>query len=153
MFFNDGRMRHTQVLGLFVLISTLTATAQVFPSGSGSCAVAASGVEDCNWVSTIDLHRAVASKTTPAADKSSPLVFTTRFILAPGALLDSRQIVGGEVLIVGKNTGEITNEKKSPSSQIEVFDGLVMLMPKGEPYLLRNIGQFEVDLLLIEIRK
>lgn len=146
-------MRHPRMLWPFVLISTLTATAQVFPSSSGSCAVAANGLEDCDWVSTIDLHRTTAGKRTAVAHKASRSLFTTRFILAPGAPLDSRQIVGGEVLIVGKNKGEITNEKKSSSDRINVYDGLVMYMPKGERYLLRNIGQSEVDLLLIQIRK
>jgi len=146
-------MRHPQLLCLIVLINALSAKAQVFPSASGSCAVAASGVGDCNWVSTVDLHRANPSTAASAPDKSSRSVVTTRFILAAGALLDSRQIVGGEVLIVGKNNGEISNEKKPLANHINVFDGLVMLMPKGEPYLLKNIGQSEVDLLLIEIRK
>jgi hypothetical protein len=146
-------MRHPQILCVLVLISTLAATAQVFPSSNGSCTVAASGVEGCNWLSAVNLHRAAPNKTTSVAEKSSPSVFTTRFILAPGALLDSRQIVGREVLILGKNNGEIRNEKKSSSGHIDVFDGLVMYMPKGEPYLLRNVGQFNVDLLLVEIRK
>lgn len=146
-------MRHPQFLCVLLLVSALTATAQIFPSSNGSCTVAASGVEGCNWLSAVDLHRAVRKKATSVADKSSAQVFTTRFILAPGALLDSQQIFGGEVLIVGKNNGEIINEKKSPFGRIDVFDGMVMLMPKGEPYLLRNVGQSEVDLLLIEIRK
>ena len=88
-----------------------------------------------------------------AAAAETPALFITRYILAPDASLDSRSIVGGEVLIVGKNDGEISNEKKSSSNHINVFDGLVMLMPPGEPYLLKNIGKGNVDLLLIEIRK
>lgn len=145
-------MRHLQILCLFALISAIATSAQMFPSSNGSCTVAAGGVEGCNWVSTIDLHRAPHDKRVAEKHKTNRSVFTTRFILAPGALLDSRQIVGGEVLIIGKNNGEIRNERKS-FDRINVYDGLVMLMPKGEPYLLRNIGQSEVDLLLIQIRK
>jgi hypothetical protein len=54
---------------------------------------------------------------------------------------------------VGRNNGEVINEKKSPPSHINVFDGLVMLMPKEEPYLMRNIGKENVELLVIEVRK
>ncbi len=146
-------MRLSQVLGLYVLISALSATAQVFPSSNGSCRVAASGAEGCNWISGIGPRKIRPRKTASAADESIPALITERLLLAPGASLDSRSIVGEEVLIVGKNNGEISNEKKSPFGRIDVFDGMVMLMPKGEPYLLKNVGQFEVDLLLVEIRK
>lgn len=57
------------------------------------------------------------------------------------------------MLIVGREMGELVNEKKSPPAIINVFKGLVMLMPKDEPYLFRNIGRDSVELLLIEIRK
>jgi len=61
--------------------------------------------------------------------------------------------VGGEVLIVGRNEGEVVNEKRSPPTHINVWDGSVMLMPKEEPYLLRNVGKESVKLLVIEVRK
>lgn len=80
-------------------------------------------------------------------------LYVTRFILMPGASLDSQTIVGGEVLIVGMNKGEVINEKRSRSSHISVFDGWVVLMPKEEPYLLRNVGKAPLDLLVIEVRK
>ena len=115
-------MRHLQILCLTVLLSALTARAQVLPSASGSCSGA-------GW-----------QKSGPGC---RPLVFRR----------DSRQVVGGEILIVGKNNGEIRNEKKPSQDRINIYDGLVMLMPKGEPYLLRNVGKDDIDLLLIEIRK
>lgn len=143
-------MRHLQLFSLFLLISALTAKAQVFPSSSGSCRVTATGFEGCNWMSGGAPQKSPIKRT---AAPETPALFITRLLLAPGASIDSQSIVGGEVLIVGKNTGEISNEKKSLPNHINVFDGLAMLMPKGEPYLLRNVGQAEVDLLLIEIRK
>jgi mannose-6-phosphate isomerase-like protein (cupin superfamily) len=51
------------------------------------------------------------------------------------------------------NNGELVNEKKFPQSHVAVSTGLVMLMPKGEPYLLRNIGKENLDLLVIDVRK
>jgi mannose-6-phosphate isomerase-like protein (cupin superfamily) len=146
-------MRYVPMFSLFALLSGLTAMAQVLPTSSGSCSIAASGLQGCNWMSGVSLRKATASKTTDLADNSRSALFVTRFILAPGAPLDSRTIVGGEVLIVGRNNGEVINEKKSPPSHINVYDGSVMLMPKEEPYLLRNIGKESVELLVIEVRK
>jgi|HubBroStandDraft_6_1064221.scaffolds.fasta_scaffold1283537_1 hypothetical protein len=141
-------MRHFPMLCVFALVGGLTVTAQVLPTSSGSCVVAASG-GGCDWVSAISLRGMETSKTT---DDSRSALFVTMFKLAPGHPLDSRAIVGGEVLIIGRNNGEIINEKKSPPNRIYVYDGSVMLMSKGEPYLLRNIGKDYLDLLVIEVR-
>ena len=104
-------------------------------------------------MSGVPLRIANKSKTAGLAADSRSALFVTLFRLAPGAPLDSQAIVGGEVLIVGRNSGEIINEKESPPSQINVYDGSVMLMPKKSPYLLRNIGKESVELLVIEVRK
>jgi hypothetical protein len=150
-------MRRLPAICLFISISIVTAAAQIMPKSRGSCGVAASSVASCDWVSAINTRRAATSQTTgetsDLAHDSGPTLFVTTFILAPAAPLDSRQIVGGEVLIVGRNKGEVVNEKKSPPARINVYEGLVMLMPKDEPYLLRNIGKDNLELLLIEIRK
>jgi hypothetical protein len=137
---------------LFALLGALTATAQIMPTASGSCSVAPSGVHGCSWLSAVNLRNATTSKTTGAADDSLSALIVTRFVLAPGAPLNP--LVGGtDVLIVGMNNGELLNEKKSPRSHVNVSNGLVMLMPKEEPYLLRNIGKENLELLVIEVRK
>jgi mannose-6-phosphate isomerase-like protein (cupin superfamily) len=51
------------------------------------------------------------------------------------------------------NNGEFVNEKKSPPSHVNVSSGSVILMPKEEPYLLRNVGKESLELLVIEVRK
>ena len=56
------------------------------------------------------------------------------------------------MIIVGMNNGE-TRERESPLSHVNVSNGLVMSMPKEEPYLLRNIGKENLELLVIEVRK
>ena len=91
-------------------------------------------------------------KTADAATDSRPELFVTRCILAPGAPLNPL-VEGTDVLIVGMNSGELVNEKKSPQSHVNVSSGLVMLMPKEQPYLLRNIGKVNLELLVIEVRK
>ena len=88
---------------------------------------------------------------THSVDDEQSALFVTRYILAPGAPLN-QPVEGTEDLIVGMGNGELLNEKKSQQSHITVFDGLVMLMPKQEPYQLRNVGKESLTLLLIEIR-
>ena len=104
-------------------------------------------------MSAVSLRRATTSKPTDLANDSRSALFVTRFILAPGAPFDSQSIVGGEVLIVGRNNGEVINEKNSPPTHINVYDGSVMLMPREEAYLLRNVGKQSIELLVIEVRK
>ena len=149
-------MRRLPAICVLTSISIITGAAQTMPKSSGSCGVAASAVASCNWISTINIRKASTSQTTDESDlahDSSPALFLTRFILAPGAPMDSREIVGGEVLIIGRNKGEVVNERKAPPIRIDVYEDLVMLMPKDEPYLLRNVGKDNLELLLIEIRK
>jgi len=51
------------------------------------------------------------------------------------------------------NDGELANEIKLPQTHVNVTNGSVVLMPKEETYLLRNIGKQNLELLVIEIRK
>ncbi len=103
-------------------------------------------------MSGVSLRKASTSKTTHPVDDGRSALFVTRYILAPGAPLNP-PIEGTEVLVVGMNNGELVNEKKLPQSHVNVSGGLVMLMPKEEPYLLRNIGNENLELLVIEVRK
>ena len=128
-------MRYILAFCLFLLFSGYCA-GQVLPASQGSCSVSPSGLERCEWM---------------GGAKDSKL-FVTRFILAPGAPL-SRPVEGRDDLIIAMNHGEFVNEKKSPVSHVPLSNGLVMLMPKEEPYLLRNVGKENVELLLIEITK
>jgi mannose-6-phosphate isomerase-like protein (cupin superfamily) len=103
-------------------------------------------------MSAITLRKAGTTKTADTVADSRPKLFVTRCILAPGAPLNPL-VQGTDVLIVGMNDGELVNEKKSPQGHVTVSSGLVMLMPKEEPYLLRNIGKENLELLVIEVRK
>ena len=60
---------------------------------------------------------------------------------------------GDDILIVGMGDGELVNEAKAPQNHVNVTNGFVMLMPKDEPYLLRNIGEKSLDLVVIDVRK
>jgi hypothetical protein len=138
-------MRYVTAFCLFVLLSGQHIRAQVLPSSNGGCSISASGLMDCDWASTVTLRGPVPKK--PRSE-----VFVTRCILAPGAPLNPL-VKGREILIIGMNDGELINEKMSPQKHINVSKGLVMLMPKKEPYLLRNVGKESLELLVVEVRK
>jgi hypothetical protein len=102
---------------------------------------------DCDWASAINLRRAGTPKAIDTPADSRPKLFVTRYILTPGAPLNPR-VEGTDVLIVGMNNGELVNEKKPGQRQIDISNGSVMLMPKEEPCLLRNIGKANLELLV-----
>ncbi len=145
-------MRYVTAFCVFVLLSSHSIEAQVLPTSSGACSISASGLESCEWLSALTSRKAAMTKTADTAADSRPKLLVTRCILAPGAPLN-RPVEGTDVLVVGMNDGELVNEKKSPQNHVNVSSGLVMLMPKEEPYLLRNIGKENLELLVIEVRK
>jgi mannose-6-phosphate isomerase-like protein (cupin superfamily) len=144
-------MRYMPAFCLLLLFSGHIAAGQVLPASNGSCSVSPSGVECCQWLTGGSLRKTDSSKTTNASDDNGSGLFVTRYLLAPGAPLNT-PIEGREVVIVGMNNGELVNEKKSPQSRMNVSNDSVMLMPKEEWYLLRNIGKLNLELLVIEIR-
>lgn len=144
-------MRFRFSVCLLVWLS-IVATAQVLPTSTGSCAVSASGLEDCDWTAAMALHRGDPNKSAGAAKDERSQVFVTRFILSPAASFRA-PVAGHDNFIVGMSDGELVNEAKSPPTHTYVSNGSVILMPKEEPYLLRNVGKQRLDLLLIEHRK
>jgi len=118
---------------------------------SGSCGVSAVGAMGCDWMSAVNLRLKDGTTKGNPADKN-PELFTTRYVLTPGAPLDMPK-TGQDTLIVVMNAGEVVNERSTSHSQLDVWNGLVMMMPKDEPFLLRNVGKQNLELLLIEVRK
>ena len=82
----------------------------------------------------------------------SPQLYVTRFNLSPGASL-TPLVEGQEALIFGMGDGELVNEKKSPPAHVNVRNGSMVLMPREQHYLLRNIGKQELDVLVVQVRR
>ena len=102
----------------------------------------------CNWLSALTV---LADKKTENGNGKTKL-FVTHYTLAPGAPLRT-PVEGYDNLVVGMNDGELANETKLPQTHVNVTTGSVVLMPKEETYLLRNIGKQNLELLVIEVRK
>ena len=137
-------MRFSLTLLLFIVPVAFGANGQEMPTSNGFCSVSASGVMGCEWLSTPPIRwpNGEISKVSPKG------VVVTRFRLAPGAPLH-RMNEGKDVLIVGMGDGELVNEAKASTSHTDIKNGFVILMPKEEPYLLRNIGEKDLELLVI----
>lgn len=63
----------------------------------------------------------------------------------------TRMVAGEDELIVGMGKGELANEAKSPPVDVSVSEGSVFLMPRDEPYKLRNVGKQDVEVLVIRL--
>jgi hypothetical protein len=143
-------MKSSLTLCVLLALCGFAATAQTMPTSSGSCGVSPSGLMSCDWLSTPPVTFNADSTQRPKPVPKG--VFVTRYTLAPGAPL-RRTNEGQDVLVVAMSDGAIVNEAKTPQTQLHVTNGLVMLMPKEEPYQFRNIGKKTVDLLVIDVQK
>jgi hypothetical protein len=83
-------------------------------------------------------------------DKS--VLITTTYALAPGAPL-TRGVYGYDDLIVALSDGSLRNEAKTDGQPFSVAATQTFLMPRGEAYRLRNVGDKELRVLVIELRK
>jgi hypothetical protein len=145
-------MKYASTLWVFFFCNSFVATAQVLPTSSGSCSVSGSGIMGCEWLSTPPVRWAEGNKSNNSAPKGRTEVFVTRFTLSPGAPLNSL-VEGHEVLIVGMSDGELVNETSSPRTNISLWNGSVVFMPKEDHYLLRNNGKQDVQLLVVDVRR
>jgi hypothetical protein len=141
-------MKTPIALCVIALCGSLIATAQVPLSGCG-CSVSSS-VVSCNCASAVPIKKAdgSTSKQNALAGHSEPTV--TRIALSPGALL-KRWVPGEDEFIIGEGGGELMNEAKSPPLPIAMSAGVVLFMPKNEPYELRNVGKQDVEIFAIRM--
>lgn len=71
--------------------------------------------------------------------------------LSPGALL-TRWRPDEDDLVVGEGDGILANEGKSPVLPINMKAGVILFLPKGEPYQLRNVGKQDLHITVIRMR-
>jgi hypothetical protein len=135
---------------LGILCGPVVSGAQVLPMSSGSCGVSSSGTAGCDWLSAGPAptpSNGQANKQPPAAHQFS----VTRFTLSPTAALP-RLVCDEDQIIVGLGKGELVNETQAPAAHIPIDQGSVLLMPKEEAIVLRNVGEHQLDVLEICLR-
>lgn len=134
-------MRTMLILVLAVLCPPTIATAQITSSQNLACTVTASGGMACNGIGAPDTEE----------DKNQPKLSTVHYIVEPGAALDE-PTASSDYLIVGINGGDLVNEK-SPFRHLFLEKDQVNLLPKGQPFHLRNKTSQDVEVRLIQIRR
>ena len=135
-------MKTAVCLSVLALCCCLTAACQIFPNGGCGCGLSSSAVS-CSCASGMN-----TSKASVPVDGSQ--LIETRVRLAPGALL-TKWIPADDEIIIGMGSGQLSNEAKSPTVDVSVAEGSMFLMPKGEPYRLRNVGKQDVEVRVIRI--
>jgi len=103
----------------------------------------------CNWISAVPLRNGDEGAKKRSNPQGHPDRIVTRFNLSAGAPL-TKAVEEQDMLIIGMGEGELANEAKAPPFHIAVRLGSVLLLPKEESYLLRNIGKQELDILVIQ---
>jgi hypothetical protein len=86
----------------------------------------------------------------PSVPSERSQLIETWIRLSPGALL-TKGIPGDDEVFIGMGSGELANEAKSPPVDIPVSEGSLFLMPKDEPYRLRNVGKQDVEVRVYRI--
>ncbi len=135
-------MKSAVSLVAFALCSTLTTTAQIVPNGGCGCGLAGS-IMSCSCGSGM-------SEGKPSLPIERSQFIETRIRISPGALL-TKGIAGDDEVFIGMGSGELANEAKSPPVDVPVREGSLFLMPKDEPYRLRNVGKQDLEVRILRI--
>jgi hypothetical protein len=130
--------------GLIVLViaySSLSLSAQVISSGNFGCTVGPAGGMGmrCNGI------------TSPNSRGKEPQLFVTHVVVETGAALNFPNS-SSDYLIIGIRGGNLMNEKP-PFRPVSLEKDVVTLMPRGQPFRLRNKAKDKVEFQLIEIRR
>lgn len=119
------------------------AFAQITSSGGLGCTVTASGVA-CMGPTAVPI-------TSKGEENNLPKLLIARFRLEPGAALEQSNCAS-DCLILGINGGELVNEKE-PFLHVSLEKDSVTLMPREQPFRLRNRSSESVEFRLVEIQR
>jgi hypothetical protein len=129
------------MLAVLVLIGPLMTTAQVTSSSNLGCTVHAPRGMSCNGIGVPDTENGT----------NLPKLFVTHFRIAPGAEVEEPNS-SSDCLIIGINGGDLVNEKP-PFLHVSLEKDAVTLMPREQPFRLRNKSSQDVEFRLLEIRR
>lgn len=131
---------------MFALCCSLPVAAQVQLPGCG-CGVSSSAVS-CSCPEAVNIDGSANKQTVCGENRE---IAADSITLSPGAPL-TKWVPGEDDLIVGEGDGTLRNEAKSPTVDIKVTPGIVLFLPKGEPYKLQNISKQNLRIIVIRMR-
>jgi hypothetical protein len=132
---------------VFALCGSWPLAAQVPLPGCG-CGVSSSSVS-CSCLDGINKKTGKAENEPSVCDGRRKIVGDL-ITLHPGGLL-TRWIADEDDLIVGEGEGSLANEAKTPALPIGMTAGVILFLPKNEPYKLRNVGKEDVRITVIRM--
>lgn len=134
------------MFAIAVLCCPVMAVAQIAPSSGLVCTVGVRGPMACSGPPAIP--KAPNNK---AAETDLPRLVLTEIELEAGAAWNMQSALS-DYLIEGINGGTLENEK-TPFRHVSLAKGSLTLMPRGEPFRLRNKSTVTVEFRVIEIRR
>lgn len=138
------------MLALVALFGSALATAQVTSSANLDCTVVAPKGMLCNGIGVPDIWEGGKRIPKKEGGMKTPKLFVTNITLEPGAELEPP--ADSDCLLIGINGGDLLNEKP-PFLHVDLGKESVTLMPREQPFRLRNKGSVNVEFRMIEIRR
>lgn len=132
---------------LLALCASLPAAAQVPLPGCG-CGVSASTI-GCSCPGAIN-EETLKDMNQPTVCDGRRNIVGDLITIHPGGLLE-RPLHDEDDLIVGEGEGILANEAKSPTIPINMTAGVILFLPKDEPYKLRNVGKQDLRITVIRM--
>ena len=142
---------HCALFIAIALVASTQGTGQQFPMSNGGCTVSRSGAESCEWLSAVNISDLNSPSRHTYKQQHELELVVTKVSLAPGAPLD-RPVDEYDIVIVAINKGKLRNEAKEAEQLFLVDAQQTFLMLRNQPFLLRNTGDEELKLLVIELR-
>ena len=133
---------------VFALSSSWPLAAQIPLTGCG-CGVSSSSVA-CSCPAGISKDTGKDMNQQTVCD-GSRTIDGDLVSLSPGGLL-TRWRPDEDDLVVGEGDGILANEAKSPVLPINMKAGVILFLPKDEPYKLRNVGKQDLHITVIRMR-
>jgi hypothetical protein len=131
------------MIALVALFGPAIGVAQVTSSENMGCTVIKGGMS-CNGLSP-------GLKNSFEEGKKGPKLRIWNLKLEPGAAFVQPSALS-DCVILGIHGGEVLNER-APFLHVSLEENSVILMPKEQPFRLRNMGTESVEFRVIEIQR
>ena len=140
------------IFAIVALCWPAVAIAQITTSFNSNCTIYPRGGMGCNGLSPAPIPRKPGALESPNDEGTRGPSLSTLYIrLEPGASFKSTACPGDCVLL-GINGGGLSNEM-APFRKVDLDKYSVTLMPKEQPFRLRNQSSKTVEFRVIEIQR
>lgn len=137
------------MFAIAALCCPVMAMAQITSSDNLGCTIVAQGGVFCNGLSAVPSKPSAVKPNEEG--KKGPTLLLWNITLEPGASFE-RPYARADYALLGINGGELLNEK-TPFLHVSLDKDSVTLMPREQPFRLRNNSSQSVKFRVIEIQR